>query len=82
LRGSGAIEQDADAIWLLHRKNRKATDADLVVAKDRFGPADVRVKLFFDPQFTRFESQKSRPFSQRSESTPADMFNDLATHSR
>jgi replicative DNA helicase len=35
LRNSGAIEQDADIVLLLHRESRKAKDATLIVAKGR-----------------------------------------------
>lgn len=37
LRDSGAIEQDADSVWLLHRPSREAAEASLIVAKQRQG---------------------------------------------
>jgi replicative DNA helicase len=50
LRESGAIEQDADVVILLHREDMYATEstrpgeADLIVAKHRNGPMrDVTV---------------------------------------
>lgn len=38
LRDSGAIEQDADNVWLLHREHLAANDAKLIIAKQRQGP--------------------------------------------
>ena len=38
LRDSGAIEQDADNVWLLHRENRDESDTKLIIAKQRQGP--------------------------------------------
>jgi replicative DNA helicase len=68
LRESGAIEQDADVVALLHRERetekdgagaggtREGMEAKIVVAKHRNGPTGI-VNLTFLPQFTRFESQ-------------------------
>ena len=63
LRESGAIEQDADVVALLHRditKQREMTDddmsgteAELIVAKNRSGRTGVQKMLFF-PQFTLY----------------------------
>ena len=58
LRESGAIEQDADVILLLHREsvyNDQAPEeqADLDVAKQRNGPTGV-VHLSWNPAYTRF----------------------------
>lgn len=67
LRESGAIEQDADVVALLHRdrdeqqdreKAKNGVPAELLVAKNRNGETGV-VHLVFLPVFTRFES-KSR----------------------
>jgi replicative DNA helicase len=64
LRESGAIEQDADLIALLHREayyrdpNAMADDenvAELIIAKQRNGPVDT-VKLHFNRHFTRFDN--------------------------
>ena len=53
LRESGALEQDADGVFLLHRHDD--TLIDLIVAKQRNGPTgDVR--LLFIKQQMRFES--------------------------
>ena len=44
LRESGAIEQDADVVILLHRDDERPGEMDLIVAKHRNGPtATVRV---------------------------------------
>ena len=67
LRESGAIEQDADLVLLLHRPQEVAddqpedmsgTEADLIVAKQRNGPTGV-VHLVFRKRFLRFESRAS-----------------------
>jgi replicative DNA helicase len=56
LRESGAIEQDADVVLLLHRKrlgDELDTDARLAIAKNRYGDCGS-VFLRFEPPFTRF----------------------------
>jgi len=68
LRESGAIEQDADVIMLLHREEYyhrsdptwkdanmdKVGQAECIIAKQRNGPTDT-VKLHFDEGTTRFQ---------------------------
>src|SRR3989337_380305 len=62
LRESGAIEQDADVIVLLHRDNYydpdKDNTAETNIAKQRNGPTGV-IKLTFRSHFMRFESLAS-----------------------
>ncbi|TWT44693.1 Replicative DNA helicase [Phycisphaerae bacterium RAS1] len=70
LRESGAIEQDADVIMLLHResyyKRGEAGDADedntaeVIIAKQRNGPVDT-IKLHFNRQWTRFDNHDPSP---------------------
>jgi replicative DNA helicase len=68
LRESGAIEQDADVVMLLHREeyyldkkaqpdklNEVKGKAELIIDKQRNGPTGV-VELHFTPQFTRFDN--------------------------
>ena len=65
LRESGAIEQDADVVMLLHRqeyyehdpqkKAELAGQAELIIAKQRNGPTGVVPLTFLGP-FMRFES--------------------------
>lgn len=70
LRESGAIEQDADVVILLHRESyyqekrangdsvgedEEAGKAELIVAKQRNGPTDT-VELLFNKRFTRFDN--------------------------
>ena len=60
LRESGAIEQDADIVLLLHRPeyydpNDQPGIAELIVAKNRNGATDT-VKLTFLKNLTRFEN--------------------------
>ena len=61
LRESGAIEQDADMVLLLHRKDQEEDaapspikDYSLIIAKQRSGPTD-KIDIRFNAQFTRFE---------------------------
>ena len=70
LRESGAIEQDADVIMLLHREEyykKENTPEDMknvgevIVDKQRNGPTGL-VKLHFSKQFTRFDNY--RPTSE------------------
>ena len=66
LRESGAIEQDADVVALLHRerdtdsgvtgKDTEGRDAELIIAKHRNGATGI-VRLTFIPAYTRFESR-------------------------
>jgi replicative DNA helicase len=60
LRESGAIEQDADVVILLHREayyKREDPDvqgkAELIIAKQRNGPVG-KIELHFDERLTRF----------------------------
>jgi replicative DNA helicase len=60
LRESGAIEQDADIVLLLHRPdyydpNDQPGIAELIVAKNRNGRTDT-VKMTFTKSLTRFEN--------------------------
>lgn len=61
LRGSGSIEQDADAVLLIYREEYYKPDtvdrgiAEIIIGKNRGGPTGS-VKLLFEPQFTRFRN--------------------------
>jgi replicative DNA helicase len=74
LRDSGAIEQDADQIWLLFRRSRDAAEALLKQDKNRRGPCG-RVTLSFNKECTAFGYATSRHRTARS---PTDELNDLA----
>jgi replicative DNA helicase len=68
LRESGAIEQDADVVLMLHRPeyydaNDQPGIAELVVAKNRNGPTGV-VKVQFDRRITRFSNLGHEPSDQ------------------
>jgi replicative DNA helicase len=72
LRESGAIEQDADIVLLLHRPeyydaNDQPGIAELIVAKNRNG-ATGSVKLTFLKNLTRFENSATvaEPIDERS----------------
>jgi replicative DNA helicase len=67
LRESGAIEQDADLIILLHRDEYFHPDdpavkgiAEVIVAKQRNGPVGS-VKLHFNSKLTRFDNLAVNP---------------------
>lgn len=53
LKGSGAIEEDADIVALLHSQERKATEVELIVEKNRFG-SPGSTKLVFVGSQSRF----------------------------
>lgn len=55
LRESGAIEQDADNVLLIHHPDRESDDAEIIVAKARNGPVGT-VKVYFRRDQTRFET--------------------------
>jgi replicative DNA helicase len=68
LRESGAIEQDADLVGLLYKPSKgededsgteasnEAIPVNLLIAKQRNGPAGEDVQLMFLKSYTRFES--------------------------
>ncbi len=68
LRESGAIEQDADIVALLHRERdiemldaaemRNGVEAELIVAKNRNGRTGI-ASLLFIPAYTRFENRSA-----------------------
>ncbi|HSK08102.1 MAG TPA: replicative DNA helicase [Vicinamibacterales bacterium] len=66
LRESGALEQDADVVFLIYREdvyNKEPGEnenvAEIIVAKQRNGPTDT-VKLAFIRERTRFENYDPR----------------------
>jgi len=67
LRDSGNIEQDADSVILLHRKERKEQEGiDIIkvkVAKNRGGPI-ASTDLAFVRRHTRFVEIDNRPGPQ------------------
>ena len=67
LRESGAIEQDADVVLLLHREEYYKRDdpnvkglADVIIAKQRNGPTDT-VNLVFNAHLARFDNLSLSP---------------------
>ena len=71
LRESGAIEQDADVVALLHRDRKQQYDqkdgdeakplpAELIIAKNRNGGTGT-VDLLFTPAYTRFDNVANMP---------------------
>lgn len=53
LRESGALEQDADQVWFLHRADELSPEVELIVAKNRSGPMG-RITLHFIPHIVSF----------------------------
>ncbi|MEZ5992930.1 MAG: replicative DNA helicase [Planctomycetota bacterium] len=68
LRESGSIEQDADQVLMIHKKEseegmidtNEMAEIDLIVAKNRNGPAGD-VEMLFRKRYTRFELRQSIP---------------------
>jgi replicative DNA helicase len=68
LRESGAIEQDADTVMLLHRPDRYEPGQhegiiEIIVAKQRNGPTGD-IKLAWLSKFTRFEDLAHKPYDE------------------
>ena len=55
LRDSGSIEQDADSVMFLHRKEEENQKVQVVIAKNRHGATGI-IELGWTPQFTAFYS--------------------------
>lgn len=53
LKGSGAIEEDADVVAMLHSEKRKSETVELIIEKNRFGSPGT-VPLKFAPAESRF----------------------------
>ncbi|MCP4710772.1 MAG: replicative DNA helicase [Planctomycetes bacterium] len=76
LRESGAIEQDADVVMLLHREDYYHTEpdyersncAEVIIAKQRNGPTGT-IELVWNPYWTRF-LDKSRDHAMSPEPYP------------
>ena len=74
LRESGALEQDADVIMFLYRNSVYKDDlppdeanlAEVIIGKQRNGPAPETVKVVFLSQYARFENlatqRQTQPF--------------------
>jgi len=67
LRESGALEQDADVVLLIHREEyynpedeTVKNQAELIIAKQRNGPTGT-IKLHFDKKLTRFAPHYEGP---------------------
>lgn len=62
LRESGSLEQDSDQVWLLHRPDQYTSDTDrlgevdLIVGKNRNGPAPSTIPLAFQGHYARVVS--------------------------
>ncbi|WP_406043691.1 replicative DNA helicase [Succinimonas sp.] len=58
LRGSGSIEQDADIVMLIDRKDPQNPETDIIIKKCRNGKPGV-VNLRFNGQYSRFEDLRA-----------------------
>lgn len=56
LRSSGDIEQDADVVILMHEPFANARTIELIVAKARSGPRNVKVPLDWSPALCLFST--------------------------
>jgi replicative DNA helicase len=70
LRDSGAIEQDADVVMLLHRESKGSREAKLDIAKNRQGATGI-VELNYEPTITTFTTQLSVPANKMGNYEPA-----------
>jgi len=63
LRESGAIEQDADVVCFLYRELKEETGgvAEVIIGKNRNGPAGKIVELAFLAEYTRFMNYAAPP---------------------
>jgi len=66
LRESGAFEQDADQVWIIHREREleqgaDSIDTDLIVAKNRNGACGT-AELLFQPHFVRFVDKADKRY--------------------
>ena len=63
IRGSGAVEQDADVVMFIDRERKtgdsEKQDAKIIVAKQRNGDTGT-VELVFIPSCTKFENKKNQ----------------------
>ncbi len=56
LRDSGSIEQDADIVMFIHRKDLRSPDTKLIVAKNRSG-ANGDIPMLFTGEHQRFKEK-------------------------
>lgn len=62
LRESGSLEQDSDQVWLLHRPDQypgaeeRYGEVDLIIGKNRNGPAPTTISLAFTGHYGRISS--------------------------
>ena len=59
LRDSGAQEQDADAVLLLHRDENRRDDLEMIVAKNRHGPSTA-LNLRWHPTYCVVEDWQAK----------------------
>lgn len=60
LRESGAIEQDADVVLLLHREDEHLDELNMLVAKNRHGMREA-IKLTWEGHFASVSDRQWRP---------------------
>ena len=78
MRESGAIEQDADVVMFVYRREYYFPDeeetkgkAEIIIGKQRNGPVGT-VQLFFHREFTRFEGLSGRSDEPSAHDTDVD----------
>jgi replicative DNA helicase len=55
LKESGSIEENSDAVMMLHRDSRDSDNGTLTIAKNRSGPSTGIVNLDFTPHLTLYK---------------------------
>lgn len=58
LRDSGNLEQDADIVLMLNRKERDDVVGELIVEKNRNGASGISIPLIFNPNTTEYKERK------------------------
>lgn len=61
LRESGGLEQDADGVLLLHRDEEEPGIMQMLVGKNRHGPAGKLLRLSWRGEFSRVEDYVAQP---------------------
>ena len=56
LRDSGSIEQDADIVMFIHRKDLRSPDTKLIIAKNRSG-SNGDIPMLFTGEHQRFKEK-------------------------
>lgn len=69
LKESSSLEQDADAVWFLYQADEQKDECELIIAKQRNGPAPSTASLRFEKPYVRLidveaEKRSTEPLRQ------------------